>query len=50
VDTDVATLYTALGGGWQETEQTPQVPAINQAPPIAPAAIDSLVPNLPPPQ
>jgi multidrug efflux system outer membrane protein len=45
VDTDVATLYTALGGGWQETEQTPQAPAVNQAPPIAPGAADALVPQ-----
>ncbi len=44
LDTDVASLYTALGGGWQENEQAPQMPQINGAPPIAPAAIDALTP------
>jgi len=48
LDTDVASLYTALGGGWQQNEATPQVPAINAAPPIAPAAVDAIVPSLPP--
>jgi outer membrane protein TolC len=44
VDTDVTTLYTALGGGWQQTDQTPQVPPVNGAPPVAPAAVDAAVP------
>jgi NodT family efflux transporter outer membrane factor (OMF) lipoprotein len=44
VDEDVASLYTALGGGWQETEQAPQVPQIDPAPPVAPAAFDSVAP------
>jgi len=44
LDVDVATLYTALGGGWQENEQVPKAPPINVAPPIAPGALDAAVP------
>lgn len=44
LDQDVATLYTALGGGWQETEQAPVAPTVDNTPPIAPAAIDALTP------
>jgi NodT family efflux transporter outer membrane factor (OMF) lipoprotein len=44
MDEDVVTLYTALGGGWQENEQTPQPPPIDSAPPIAPGALDAVVP------
>jgi NodT family efflux transporter outer membrane factor (OMF) lipoprotein len=42
LDEDVTSLYTALGGGWQETEQMPPVPEINGAPPPSPAAMDAL--------
>ena len=47
VDEDVVTLYTALGGGWQENAQTPPVPQVNGAPPVAPGALDALMPTLP---
>ncbi|WP_234731945.1 efflux transporter outer membrane subunit [Acidocella facilis] len=42
LDVDAATLYTALGGGWQESEQAVTPPPINAAPPIAPGAADTL--------
>jgi len=41
---DVVALYTALGGGWQDTAGTLPTPAMDEAPPILPAAADSLVP------
>ena len=39
---DVVALYTALGGGWQDTAGTLPPPVIEQAPPIMPATADSL--------
>jgi NodT family efflux transporter outer membrane factor (OMF) lipoprotein len=39
---DAVTLYTALGGGWKETEQAVTPPPINAVPPIAPAALDAV--------
>ncbi|HUB49713.1 MAG TPA: efflux transporter outer membrane subunit [Acetobacteraceae bacterium] len=39
---DVVALYTALGGGWQDTAGTLPPPAIDEASPIMPAAADSL--------
>ena len=39
---DVVALYTAPGGGWQETVGTLPTPDIDEAPPIMPAAADSL--------
>jgi len=38
---DVVTLYNALGGGWLEIAGDSQAPAIENAPPITPAALDS---------
>jgi multidrug efflux system outer membrane protein len=40
VANDVVTLYTALGGGWQEAAGN--APAINAAPPPLPAALDTV--------
>ena len=45
VDEDVVTLYTALGGGWQESAQAPPIPDVNGAPPVAPGAADALMPT-----
>jgi NodT family efflux transporter outer membrane factor (OMF) lipoprotein len=39
---DVATLYTSLGGGWQDRTKDIPTPAVNPAPPPLPAAADSL--------
>jgi multidrug efflux system outer membrane protein len=39
---DVVTLYTALGGGWQEDAKTIPIPQLNPAPPPVPAAADTL--------
>ncbi|HEY4041873.1 MAG TPA: efflux transporter outer membrane subunit [Rhodopila sp.] len=39
--TDVVTLYTALGGGWQENAATSQAPLIATTSPVTPAALDS---------
>jgi NodT family efflux transporter outer membrane factor (OMF) lipoprotein len=48
---DVVGLYNALGGGWQETVARSDAPAIDPAPPIAPAALDAVAagPEKPPP-
>jgi NodT family efflux transporter outer membrane factor (OMF) lipoprotein len=40
VANDVVNLYTALGGGWQESAGN--APAINAAPPPLPAALDTV--------
>lgn len=42
VANDVVTLYTALGGGWQQPAADLAVPATNKAPPLLPAALDSM--------
>ncbi len=39
---DVVTLYTALGGGWQQSSTPVTTPPINKAPPFTPAALDSV--------
>jgi outer membrane protein, multidrug efflux system len=39
---DVVSLYNALGGGWEEATGETPAPAIETAPPITPAALDSL--------
>ncbi len=39
---DVVTLYNALGGGWLEDADGSQAPSIGDAPPITPAALDSV--------
>jgi NodT family efflux transporter outer membrane factor (OMF) lipoprotein len=39
---DVVTLYTALGGGWQDDAGTVKAPAVNPAPPAVPGAADAL--------
>ena len=39
---DVVTLYTALGGGWQQSAVPVTTPAIDKAPPFLPAALDSV--------
>jgi outer membrane protein TolC len=39
---DVVTLYTALGGGWEDRAGDIQAPVINPAPPVTPAALDSV--------
>jgi NodT family efflux transporter outer membrane factor (OMF) lipoprotein len=40
---DVVALYTALGGGWEDSASEMQAPPpIDPAPPIAPAALDSV--------
>ncbi len=44
---DVVTLYDALGGGWQEDSGDSKLPHIDQAPPITPAAADSLAASPP---
>lgn len=42
LDDDAVTLYTALGGGWQETEQGLARPQLDGTPPVVPAALDTL--------
>ena len=39
---DVVTLYRALGGGWEAPGAESQTPSVPGAPPITPAALDSL--------
>ncbi len=39
---DVVTLYTALGGGWQQSVTPVITPPIDKAPPFVPAALDSV--------
>jgi outer membrane protein TolC len=39
---DVVGLYNALGGGWQEDSADIQAPVIATAPPVVPAALDSV--------
>jgi multidrug efflux system outer membrane protein len=39
---DVVGLYNALGGGWQEDAADIEAPVIATAPPVMPAALDSL--------
>ncbi len=39
---DVVTLYTALGGGWQQPTTPVVTPPIDKAPPFVPAALDSV--------
>ncbi len=39
---DVVTLYTALGGGWQQSVTPVTTPPIDKAPPFVPAALDSI--------
>ncbi|NPD66643.1 efflux transporter outer membrane subunit (plasmid) [Lichenicola cladoniae] len=39
---DVVTLYTALGGGWQQQPVMVDVPLIEKSPPLVPAAVDSI--------
>ncbi len=39
---DVIALYRALGGGWEDPGAQITAPEVPQAPPIAPAALDSL--------
>jgi outer membrane protein TolC len=39
---DVVSLYDALGGGWTEDAGDVQATQIDQAPPIVPAALDSV--------
>ena len=39
---DVVTLYTALGGGWQQPGAPVTTPPIDKAPPFVPAALDSV--------
>jgi NodT family efflux transporter outer membrane factor (OMF) lipoprotein len=39
---DVVTLFTALGGGWQEDAKDIQAPDVNPAAPPVPAAVDAL--------
>jgi NodT family efflux transporter outer membrane factor (OMF) lipoprotein len=39
---DAATLYTAVGGGWENT--TPAAPTVPAVPPPVPAAVDGWVP------
>jgi outer membrane protein, multidrug efflux system len=39
---DVVSLCDALGGGWQDTTAGLQPPPVNTAPPMVPAALDSL--------
>ena len=40
--TDIVALYRALGGGWEATAGDVPRPAIDGAPPITPAALDSV--------
>jgi NodT family efflux transporter outer membrane factor (OMF) lipoprotein len=42
VTNDVVGLYNALGGGWQEDVSDISAPAIATAPPVVPAALDSV--------
>jgi NodT family efflux transporter outer membrane factor (OMF) lipoprotein len=44
---DVIALYNALGGGWQETAVTSNVPAIDMTTPFTPAALDSVAAQTP---
>jgi len=39
---DVVGLYNALGGGWQEDSADIEAPVIATAPPVVPAALDSV--------
>ena len=39
---DVVSLYDALGGGWTEDARTLQAPGFDHAPPVLPAALDSV--------
>ena len=39
---DVVTVYRAVGGGWQDTGTSSDVPPVPGQPPITPAALDSL--------
>ena len=39
---DVVTLYDALGGGWQDDAGDSRPPPVDDAPPIVPAALDSI--------
>ncbi len=39
---DVVTLYTALGGGWQQSVTPVTTPPIDKAPPFVPGALDSV--------
>ena len=39
---DVVSLYNALGGGWEEDAGEMPTPSIQTAPPITPAALDSV--------
>ena len=45
---DVVGLYNALGGGWEADAKDLQATGINQAPPIMPAALDSVAATPPP--
>jgi hypothetical protein len=42
LDEDVVALYTALGGGWRETQQQVAPPPVDQPPALAPAALDAM--------
>lgn len=44
---DVVALYDALGGGWQENTTPVPTPSIEDAPPITPAALDSVAAGTP---
>jgi multidrug efflux system outer membrane protein len=39
---DAVALYKALGGGWEETRGAISAPKVDQAPPLLPAALDTL--------
>jgi len=41
VENDVVSLYTALGGGWQESAGNIRAPDVKAAPPPLPAALDT---------
>ena len=47
LNNDVVSLYDALGGGWEEDAGDSRPPRANKAPPIVPAALDSLAAGTP---
>ncbi len=44
---DVVSLYDALGGGWQDDAGASKPPPTDDAPPVTPAALDSVAAGTP---
>ena len=45
---DVVSLYSALGGGWEDDTDALQATKVDAAPPVVPAALDAVASQPPP--